>query len=345
MALSSQTDFYLNLHQLSEMKLGARQNSAAASEGVAQQFESLFIQQMLAAMRSAAVVDESSHSSYMDFYQDMQDKQLALTMAKQGGLGISKFIMQQLPGGQVDSGKGGDLLPPENLVSAGFTPLPPVPVSNPEAVESVPVSSLNYQAENPSVVVKQYIHDDIEYGINTGTTSQSEIKPPDQSNWNTAQAFIRDVLPQAKTAASILGVSPGLLVAQSALETGWGKHIMTRPDGSSAFNLFGIKAGPSWRGDTVTKPTLEFRNGVMQTEIAHFRAYTSAGDSLKDYVEFIQSNSRYRDALAHGGDDTHYVKSLQKAGYATDPNYADKIVSILQGNQLQQTLNGGTSHA
>ena len=296
---------------------------------------------MLAAMRSAAVVDESSHSSYTDFYQEMQDKQLALTMAKQGGLGISKFIMQQLPGGQVDSGKGGELLPPENPASAGLTRLPPVAVANTSSIKQVPVKSMNYQAENPSVVVKQYIHDDIEIGA----SSQSEIKPPEQSNWNTAQAFIRDILPQAKTAANTLGISPGLLVAQSALETGWGKHVMSRSDGSSAFNLFGIKAGSNWRGDTVTKPTLEFRDGVMKTEIAHFRAYTSAADSLKDYVSFIQSNSRYSNALNHGGDDVHYVQSLQKAGYATDPNYANKILSIMQGNQLQPTLNGGTSHA
>jgi len=341
MALSSQSDFYLNLHQLSEMKLGARQNSADASQSVAQQFESLFIQQMLTAMRSAAVVDESNHSSYMNFYQEMQDKQLALTMAKQGGLGISKFIMQQLPGGQVDSGKGGELLPPENRASAGLTRLPPVAVPNSSSVEPALTKSMNYKAENPSVVVKEYIHTDIE----TEASAQTEIKPPEQSNWNNAKAFIRDILPQAESAANILGISPGLLVAQSALETGWGKHVMARPDGSSAFNLFGIKAGSSWRGDTVSKPTLEFRNGVMQTETARFRAYASASESLKDYVDFIQSNSRYRNALAHGGDDIHYVKSLQKAGYATDPDYADKILSIMQGNQLQQTLNGGTSHA
>lgn len=324
MALSTQTDFYLNLNQLSEMKLGARQNSADASRSVAQQFESLFIQQMLAAMRSAATVDENSHSSYTDFYQEMHDKQLALTMAKQGGLGLTKFIMQQLPGGQSDSGKGGETLPLHTFEEVSKAPL---------------VNKMDYQPDNPAVVVKPFIQHDI------GSTSQAEINPPQQSNWNTAQAFIRDILPQAKTAANILGISPGLLVAQSALETGWGKHVMTRHDGSSAFNLFGIKAGTSWSGDTVTKPTLEFRNGVMQTEVAHFRAYASAGDSFKDYVKFIQSNARYSNALDHGGNDINYVKSLQEAGYATDPEYADKILSIMQGNQLQQTLNGEISHA
>ena len=123
MALSTQTDFYLNLNQLSEMKLGARQNPADASRSVAQQFESLFIQQMLAAMRSAATVDENSHSSYTDFYQEMHDKQLALTMAKQGGLGLTKFIMQQLPGGQSDSGKGGETLPLHTFEEVSKAPL------------------------------------------------------------------------------------------------------------------------------------------------------------------------------------------------------------------------------
>lgn len=324
MALSTQTDFYLNLNQLSEMKLGARTNSADASRSVAQQFESLFIQQMLAAMRSAATVDESSHSSYTDFYQEMHDKQLALTLAKQGGLGLTKFIMQQLPGGQDDSGNGGEALPQHSFQ---------------EVVRAPELSKMDYQAENAAVVVNAFDHDDLD------ASGETEIRPPQQSNWTSAQMFMRDIFPEAKVSADILGISPGLLVAQSALETGWGKHVMTRPDGSSAFNLFGIKAGPGWQGDTVTKPTLEFRNGVMQTEIAHFRAYASASDSLKDYVNFIQSNARYRIALEHGGDDSHYVKSLQAAGYATDPNYADKVLSIMQRNQLQPSLNGETSNA
>ncbi len=324
MALSTQTDFYLNLSQLSKMKLDARENTADASRSVAQQFESLFIQQMLAAMRSAATVDENSHSSYTDFYQEMHDKQLALTMAKQGGLGLTKFIMQQLPGGQINSGGGGESLPLHNFQEATKTPV---------------VKKIDYQPENPAVIVKPYIHGDIVSASQTGTKSSPS------NNWGSSQAFIRDILPEAKSAATTLGISPGVLIAQSVLETGWGKHVMDRPDGSSAFNLFGIKAGSNWSGDRVDKPTLEFRDGVMRTEFAHFRAYASAADSFKDYVRFIQSNERYRDALDHGGNDVHYVKSLQEAGYATDPEYANKILSIMQGSQLQQTLSGETTHA
>ncbi len=326
MAISSQADFYLDLNQLSEMKLGARQNSAAASEGVAQQFESLFIQQMLAAMRSAAVIDESGHSSYTDFYQEMHDKQLALTIAKQGGLGLTKFIMQQLPGGQAVSGKGGEDLPLHHWQETRQAPT---------------IGKMDYQPENPAVVVNEFVQHD----ITDVQKIDSKSKAVEQGGWNRAEEFVGDILPGAQKAAQSLGVSAELLIAQSALETGWGKHVIRNANGSSAFNLFGIKAGNNWQGATVTKPTLEFRDGAMRTEIAHFRAYASAGESLTDYVRFMQSSSRYQNALDHGGQDATYLKGIQKAGYATDPNYADKILSIMQGGQLQKILNGDIRNA
>ncbi len=315
MTPSSPTNFYLDLNQFSEMKLGARQDSTEASQSVAQQFEGLFIQQMLAAMRSAAVVDESNHSSYMDFYQEMQDKQLALTMAQNGGLGISKFIMQQLPGGQVDSGNSGEVLPLHKW----------------QEVEQAPqLEKMDYQSVNPAVVVNAYIADDITVG---------------QNQWPNAERFTSDILPQAQHAAEALGVSAELLVAQAALETGWGKHTMAHADGRLAYNLFGIKAGADWHGDIVSKPTHEFRDGVMSTEVAQFRAYTSAEESLNDYVQFIQSNKRYENALHHDGDDSFYLKEIHRAGYATDPRYADKILSIMRSDRLQQNLNGVSTHA
>jgi len=314
MALETQADFYLNFNHLSEMKLGARNNSADARESVAQQFESLFIQQMLSAMRSAAKVDEGSHSSYLDNYQEMHDKQLALTMAKQGGFGLAKFILQQMPGGQEDSGKGGESLPLHHWQE----------VKQATTITKMP----EYQAENPAVVVNQLHHEDIEADAIVGI-GRSDNKP---------STFVSEIWPGAQKASKTLGISAEALVAQSVLETGWGKHMMRRPDGSSAFNLFGIKADSRWQGPTVTKPTLEFRDGVMQTEIAHFRAYDSPAESLEDYVDFIQSSARYQNALEHGGNDALYLRGLQKAGYATDPNYADKILSIIEGEHLQKTL-------
>jgi flagellar protein FlgJ len=113
---------------------------------------------------------------------------------------------------------------------------------------------------------------------------------------------------------------------------------MRLADGQQAFNLFGIKADSRWDGPTVTKPTLEFRAGVMQTEIAHFRVYESIPAALDDYVEFIKDSSRYQNALDHKGDDTHYLKQLQQGGYATDPQYANKIINIMQGQTLGASL-------
>ncbi len=129
-----------------------------------------------------------------------------------------------------------------------------------------------------------------------------------------------------------------MLVAQSALETGWGQHAMKRPDGSIAFNLFGIKASHGWQGQSVVQQTLEFRNGAMQRESAQFRAYDSVAEATDDYVDFVQSNPRYAAALQHAGSDRHYIEQLHRGGYATDPDYADKIINIMQQPTLNNAL-------
>ena len=317
MAISNQADFYLNMRQFGELKLGAKNNSAQATEAVAQQFESLFVQQMLGAMRSAALVDESQHSSYMDFYQDMYDKQIATTISKQGGLGIAKMLIRQLPGGQDDAGSSGKELPLHSWQ---------------EAKSDLPLKAMDYQSKNPAVVVNKFDNNDIvEKQINnTG--------PGPVSTSKTKHQFVAEVWPHAEQAAKTLGLDARVLVAQSALETGWGKHTMSFPNGRSTYNLFGIKSGSSWDGSTMSKPTLEFNGGVMKTEMAQFRAYDSTSHALSDYVQFIQSSPRYSDALSHQGSATHYLKGLQQAGYATDPNYADKILNIMRGRTFGQTL-------
>ena len=151
-------------------------------------------------------------------------------------------------------------------------------------------------------------------------------------------AFIKDIWPHAQQAAQQLGVDPQVLVAQAALETGWGRGIMRSPDGRSSNNLFGIKAGGDWQSDTVTKTTLEYRDGVAVKERASFRAYDSMAASFQDYVEFLQKNPRYKDALMHVGDPQKFSDALQQAGYATDPRYAEKIGKVLGGDTLVSAL-------
>ncbi len=144
-----------------------------------------------------------------------------------------------------------------------------------------------------------------------------------------ADAFIRDLWPHAKRVAQSLGVSPEVLIAQAALETGWGRNVIRNPNGGSSLNLFGIKADSQWNGDQVIVPTLEYRDGIARRENAAFRSYASLSASMDDYMNFLQSSPRYRQALDVAADADGFLRELQGAGYATDPAYASKIVSIL----------------
>ncbi|MFT5504364.1 MAG: flagellar protein FlgJ [Gammaproteobacteria bacterium] len=344
--MTSETDFYLDFNRFAGLKAGARNQSAEATQSVAEQFEGLFMQQMLSSMRAAAVVDTEQHSSYTDFYRDMYDKQLAQTSAKQGGLGIARMITQQISGpADVSIGDGKNLSDYQGVASQSLNRvLQKSLVPNPAIVETLPtyvmpeyedataftLSNSNYQTENSAVQVKAYVDNgSLEPGINAVAAT---------FDWRKPEQFVQDVLPNAVKAAEKLGISAEALVAQSALETGWGKHVIRLPDGQPSFNLFGIKTGSNWDGDSVTKATLEYRNGVLQTETAQFRAYSSLADGFEDYVDFIQSRSRYQSALQHEGDVSSYFHGLQNAGYATDPEYANKILSILNGEILASAI-------
>lgn len=140
--------------------------------------------------------------------------------------------------------------------------------------------------------------------------------------------FVRMMWPHAQRAGDALGVDPSALVAQAALETGWGRAVPTHGSGSSSFNLFGIKAGSSWEGATANVPTLEFEDGVAVRKVERFRAYSSPADSFNDYARLIGTNPRYENARGAGGDVASFASALQDGGYATDPNYAQKIVAV-----------------
>ncbi len=150
------------------------------------------------------------------------------------------------------------------------------------------------------------------------------------------QQFIRSMLPAAQKAAAVLGLEPVALIAQAALETGWGTKQLADGNGRAAFNLFGIKAQGDWRGDAASAETIEYRQGVAQKEQAKFRVYANVEQSVQDYVQFIQQNPRYQGALAVTAEPNAYFRQLQAAGYATDPNYARKVVAVMQSPILQQ---------
>ena len=163
--------------------------------------------------------------------------------------------------------------------------------------------------------------------------------------WSDPESFARAVWPHAKRAAERLNVAPEAVLAQAALETGWGAHVMQRADGSSSFNLFGIKAGGSWSGDTVGKRTLEFEAGVARTELARFRAYDDVAGTFDDYCDLLAGNPRYDNVANHGDDIDGFARALQDSGYATDPAYAEKIRRVAEGDRMQgivKSLKTGT---
>jgi peptidoglycan hydrolase FlgJ len=156
-----------------------------------------------------------------------------------------------------------------------------------------------------------------------------DIKVKD-NNFETPEDFIKEMRPYAEAAADKLGIPANVLLAQSALETGWGNKVIQHNNGQSSHNLFGIKADERWNGQKVNVSSLEYRDGIAKQEFSNFRVYDSYQQSFEDYVDFIKSNDRYRNALQSNNDGKAYVKALQDAGYATDPQYASKVISIVE---------------
>jgi flagellar protein FlgJ len=167
-----------------------------------------------------------------------------------------------------------------------------------------------------------------------GATSQSQEAPATakpQAPTPVASSkddFLRTMRPHAEQAAREIGVDPDALLAQAALETGWGRSVPCNAQGDCSFNLFGIKAGSQWSGATVNVPTLEFESGIPVRKVERFRSYDSPADSFRDYAALIRDSSRYANARGAGDNVEAFAAALQQGGYATDPNYAQKIAAV-----------------
>ncbi|NEX21066.1 flagellar assembly peptidoglycan hydrolase FlgJ [Thiorhodococcus mannitoliphagus] len=287
----------------------ARTGSAAGLEAAARAFESLLVGQMLKQMRAASLADSLFDSSQSRLYQDLFDQQAATVLSEGEGMGIRKALMRQLAPeltGDRDERDADDLIVPER------NPL---------------LRSFKRRKVDAAVDAVTGVGGQKESAASKASGGTLKVSATGQWPPSSAEEFVAYLKPYADQAAEILGMDTSVLLAQSALETGWGKHVPRRSDGSSSFNLFGIKADRSWKGDKVGVGTLEYRNGVARREQAKFRAYHSPADSFVDYVAFLKRNPRYGEALqSETGED--FVRGLQKAGYATDPRYASKILSI-----------------
>jgi len=155
-----------------------------------------------------------------------------------------------------------------------------------------------------------------------------------------AKDFVNRLWPHAVEASKDLGVAPHLLLGQAALESAWGQREIRADDGRNSYNLFGIKAGSKWNGDTVAVTTTEYVGGVAQKKQEVFRAYGSYAEAFRDYANLLRSNPRYQAALDRGGDAAGFGQALQRGGYATDPSYAQKLVRVANSVTMRQALMG-----
>ncbi|WP_423202184.1 flagellar assembly peptidoglycan hydrolase FlgJ [Legionella rowbothamii] len=154
----------------------------------------------------------------------------------------------------------------------------------------------------------------------------------------TVDDFVKSIWPKAKEAASLIGLDPKILMAQAALETGWGKFITKDAEGNSSNNLFNIKTGANSNYDSVNVKTTEYIADTPIKVNASFRKYSSIEQGFEDYISLIQRDGRYQGALASAANPESYVRELHKAGYATDPEYSTKILSIYRGDELNQAI-------
>lgn len=319
-SLNSQQS-YTDLSSLQNIRKIGNEDKNLALRKVAEQFESMFIQMMLKSMRSANDVfgkDNPLNSFEMKHHQDMYDKQLSLSLGASNNLGLADAFYRQMSNNYGVK---------ESVQGAGATTsnVMDIPRTDFSGILSSLSSMVNKRTENTEKFTSgnDALKDRRAVENHTATKTEKLL-----NHMSSPQAFVDMLTPYVKKAAEVLGVDYRALIAQSALETGWGKHIIDDSYGRSSFNLFNIKADSRWDGKSVSVPTIEYVNGIAQKETASFRRYSSLEESIKDYQHFIQQQPRYAQALSSSTTEG-YLEELQKAGYATDPLYAEKIKNIM----------------
>ncbi|CAK1698067.1 Peptidoglycan hydrolase FlgJ [Vibrio crassostreae] len=271
---------------------GEEGSEKEALTAAAKQFESIFTSMLFKSMRDAnsSFKSDMLNSQNEQFYRQMQDEQMASELSASGSLGLADMIVAQLRAGQASDATE------DKVRSEGF---------------------------DTSLQRPQYS------GRSEGRASevQSAQAAKQPVSFDSPESFVTSMKPYAEKAASALGVDSSLLLAQAALETGWGSKMVKNSLGNSN-NLFNIKADRSWKGDKVATQTLEFHGKTAVKESASFRSYSNFEDSFNDYVKFLNENPRYETALQHQGNLENFIKGIHQAGYATDPNYADKVLRV-----------------
>ena len=340
----------LDPNALADLKRLSRDgNSPEALRATSKQFEALFLQMVLKSMRDAAPSTGMLDNDQTRLFQSLQDQQTATNMAQGRGIGLANVIYRQLGGealerSQAQPGSG----------AAAAPGLPNAEAPRVPARSAIPAAALRGAAKSAGSDAAAATALDAAAGAKAaGATPRTAVAGAAAGATANAAAtvapakprgiaagvrdFVERVWSQATEASQAVGIPARFMVAQAALETGWGRGELRRADGSSSHNLFNIKAGPNWKGEVVEVPVTEYANGRAYKTTARFRAYGSYGEAFRDYAKLLSGNPRYADVIGQT-DAAGFARSLQQAGYATDPMYADKLARIISGNTLRTAL-------
>ncbi|MBB5446036.1 MULTISPECIES: flagellar assembly peptidoglycan hydrolase FlgJ [unclassified Paraburkholderia] len=313
--------FALDVQGFGALSAQAKASPQAGMKMAAQQFDAVFTQMMLKSMRDATPQDGPFDSHDTATFTSMMDQQMAQQLSKKG-IGVADAMLKQLMrnqgmqvGGANGTGAAGGLAGMANALGGG---------SGGDEGQSAALNALaraygNAQSNGQLALGRAY-------------SANSALTPPVRGDGSSSKvdAFVDKLAAPAQAASAATGIPARFIIGQAALESGWGKSEIKKADGSASHNVFGIKAGNDWTGKTVSTVTTEYVNGKPHRTVEKFRAYDSYEEAMTDYASMLKSNPRYAQVINSSRDVNGFANGMQRAGYATDPHYAKKLLSIMQ---------------
>lgn len=324
-ATDMSNQFALDVQGFQRLQHTARLDPEEGVGSAAQQFEALFVQMMMKSMRDAIPTSGLLNSSATDTYQQMLDQQWSQVVASKG-VGLADVLIEQLKReGAISKGDDGASSADQQTQAL----IAGIPRGTPRILDS-PLNPGDKSV--PGVDSESRFLAELE-AVRQGQRPEAALAQPETQRQAAdklphVDQFMHTLAAPAQAASANSGVPAELILAQAALETGWGKHEIATRDGQNSHNLFGIKAGSQWQGETTDVVTHEYINGRRTQVVDSFRVYDSYEHAFTDYANLIGNNPRYA-GVTQALTAEQAARELQRGGYATDPLYADKLVAVM----------------
>jgi flagellar protein FlgJ len=309
--------FALDVQGFGKLSAQVKASPQAGMKMAAQQFDAVFTQMMLKSMRDATPQDGPFDSHDSATFTSMMDQQLSQQMS-QKGIGVADAMLKQMmrnQGMQVGGANG---------AAGALSGMGGMGGSGGDEGQTAALNALAKAYGNA--------HANGQLAMGRGYSANSSLTPPIKGDGSSPKvdAFVDKLAQPAQAASAATGIPARFIIGQAALESGWGKSEIKKSDGSTSHNVFGIKATKDWTGKTVSTVTTEYVNGKPQRTVEKFRAYDSYQEAMTDYASLLKGNPRYAQVINSAHDVNGFANGMQRAGYATDPHYAKKLMSIMQ---------------